>query len=161
MRSNVKSHLKHIFVIIISGSFLGCAASADKSDSDSYADVNRGSDCISEGTVRDYKVLNDSNIVVTAMARQKYHLELVQRAPALRSAWSIGFASPTSRICAGFSELLVDDNFGPDRVRIRSIRRLTEQEYDDLLYRFDKAAAAKQEPPAPMPVEGADVEELD
>ena len=157
----MKSHIKHVSVVLFSFFILGCAGSADKAGSDSYSDVNRGSDCISEGTVRDYKVLNDSNIVVTAMARQKYHVELVQRAPALRSAWSIGFASPTIRICAGFSELLVDDNFGPDRVRIRSIRRLTEEQYDDLLYRFDKAAAAKQEPPAPEPVRGADVEELD
>ena len=152
---------KQLVIIFISGTILGCASSGGTNDSDSMADVNRGSDCISEGTVRDYKVLNDSNIVVTAVARQKYHVELVQRAPALRSAWSIGFASPTSRICAGFSELLVDDNFGPDRVRIRSIRRLTEEEYDGLLYRFDKAAAGKQEPPAPEPVKGADVQELD
>ena len=148
-------------MITLLSALLGCAASPDEVGSDSYGDVNRGSDCISEGTIRDYKVLDNSNIVVTAMARQKYHVELIQRAPALRSAWGIGFASPTSRICAGFSELLVDDNFGPDRIRIRSIRRLTEEEYEDLLYRFDKAAAAKQEPPAPEPVKGADVEELD
>lgn len=157
----MKIPIKQYLTIFIASGLLGCAASSGEAGAGSYGDVNRGSDCISEGTVRDYKVLNDSNIVVTAMARQKYHVELVQRAPALRSAWGIGFASPTSRICAGFSELLVDDSFGPDRVRIRSIRRLTEEEYDDLLYRFDKAAAARQEPPAPEPVKGAEVEELD
>lgn len=154
-------HKKQIFIVFISSVLLGCAASPEAVVSNGEGNVNRGSDCISEGTVRDYKVLNDSNLVVTAMARQKYHVELVQRAPALRSSWSIGFASPTSRICPGFSELLVDDNFGPDRVRIRSIRRLTEEQYEDLLYRFDKAAAGKQEPPAPEPVKGAEVEELD
>ena len=157
----MKNYYKQASTVFIASVLLGCASSPDRTGSESYGDVNRGSDCISEGTVRDYKVLNDSNIVVSAMARQKYHVELTQRAPALRSAWSIGFASPTSRICAGFSELLVDDNFGPERVRIRSIRRLTDEEYDDLLYRFGKAAAGKQEPPAPEPVKGADVEELD
>ncbi len=133
----------------------------DAERSAAESDAARSSDCISEGTIRDYKVLNDSNIVVTAMGRRKYHVELTRRAPGLRSAWSIGFTSPSSRICPGFSDLLVDDNFGPERVRIGSIRRLTEEEYEDLLYRFGKAAAGKQEPPAPEPVEGAEVEELD
>ncbi len=153
--------LKQVFILFLSGILLGCASVPDAERSAAESDVARGSDCISEGTIRDYKVLNDSNIVVTAMARRKYHVELTQRAPGLRSAWSIGFTSPTSRICAGFSDLLVDDSFGPERVRIRSIRGLTEEEYEDLLYRFGKAAAGKQEPPAPEPIEGAEVEELD
>ena len=157
----MKSYLKHTLLLITSSVFLACA-SAPPDDEERLADERpRGSDCISEGTIRDYRVLNDSNLVVTGLARRKYHVELARRAPGLRSAWSIGFSSPTSRICPGFSELLVDDTFGPERVRITSIRWLSEEEYEDLLYRFDKAQADKQKPPAPEPVEGAEVEELD
>ena len=157
----MKNYNKQLFIIFLSCGLLGCASVPESEQAAEETDSGRASDCISEGTIRDYKVLNDSNIVVTAMARRKYHIELARRAPGLRSAWSIGFTSPSSRICAGFSDLLVDDSFGPERVRIRSIRGLTEEEYEDLLYRFGKAAAGKQEPPAPEPVEGADVEELD
>ena len=157
----MKKYNKQLFTLLLSSLLLGCASVPGSEQRTAESGSARGSDCISEGTIRDYKVLNDSNIVVTAMGRRKYHVELAQRAPALRSSWSIGFTSPTSRICAGFSELLLDDSFGPDSVRIRSIRSLTEEEYEDLLYRFGKAAAGQHEPPAPEPVEGAEVEELD
>ena len=103
--------------------------------------------------------MNDSSLVITGRANQKFHMELTRRAPGLRSTWQIGFASPTGRICSGFSELIVDDTLGPDRVRIRSIRRLSDEDYEILMYRHGKAG--ERQPPEPESVEGAEVEELD
>ncbi len=149
---------KQLVIVTTSCFLLGCASnqSGETSSRDSYSG---GSDCITEGTIRSYKVLDGSNLVVSAMARRQYHVELARRTKALKFANSIGFNSSGSRICGGFGYVVVNDSFGPDRVRIASIRRLSDEDYEDLLYRFKQAG--KQQPPEPEIVEGAEVEELD
>ena len=112
-------------------------------------------------TVRDYRVLDESNLIVSASARRKYHLVLSRRAIGLRSTWQVGFQSRTGQICSGFSDLVVDDGFGPDRIRIASIRRLTPEDEEDLLIRFGKIEPHTEQTPATEEVESAEVEELD
>jgi hypothetical protein len=99
--------------------------------------------------------------VVTAQAKNKYHVTLSRRAVGLRSSWKIGFRSTSGRICGGFDEILVDDGFGPERIRIAAIRQLTPEEYDALLVRFGKREPAIEQTPATGEVESAEVEELD
>lgn len=70
------------------------------------------SDCISWGTIRDYQVLDDSKLIVTASGDRKFHVTLSRRATGLRSLWSIGFRSMTGPICASFGEMIVDDGTG-------------------------------------------------
>jgi len=130
-------------------------------DEDVYTTESRGSDCISQMTVRDYRVLDDGNLIVSGSARRKYHVALSRRAFGLRSTWQIGFRSTSGRICAGFSDLIVDDGFGPDRIRIASIRQLTPEEEEDLLIRFGKIESPNKQTAAPAEVESAEVEELD
>ena len=120
-----------------------------------------GSDCIFEGTIRDYRVLDESNLVVTASSRRNYHIELTRPAYGLKSTWHIRFSSPFSQICAGVSEIIVDDSYGPEAVRIRSIRRLSPEEYEDMLIRYGKRKPGIEQPREPEEVEGAEVEELD
>ena len=119
------------------------------------------SDCIFEGTIRDYRVLDESNLVVTASASRKYHIELSRRAYGLDSSWAIGFSSPGGSICAGFSEIVVDDSFGPEAIRINKIRRLSPDGYEDMLIRFGKKKPELEQPREPEEVKGAEVEELD
>ena len=157
----MKSVLKQLFIVFSSSILVACAAAPGDADPDRYAAESRGSDCISQMTVRDYRVLDDSNLIVSASARRKYHVALSHRAYGLRSTWQIGFRSPTGQICAGMSDLLVDDGIGPDRIRIRSIRRLTPEDEEDLLIRFGKIKSDVEHTPAPADVESAEVEELD
>ncbi len=156
----MKNHLKQYFIVFFSCGLAACAATPQEPVAESDVDIGRGSDCISEGTVRNYEVLDDANLIVTAGARRQYHVKLVRRAMNLRHSWSIGFSSPTSRICPSFSELLVDDSFGPERIRIQSIQRLTDEQVKDLRYLYGKGDARPEEPPPPEPVDGAEVEEL-
>ncbi len=79
----------------------------------------------------------------------------------LNSSWGIVFDSPTSRVCAGFSEVVFDGHFNGDSIRIRSIRELSEEEHEDLLIRWGKKEPEIEQGPAPRDVEGAEVEELD
>jgi len=105
--------------------------------------------------------LDDANLIVSGSGSRKYHVTLSRRAPGLRSSWKIGFRSTTGHICAGFGELVVDDGMGPERIRIVSIRQLTPDEHETLLVRFGKIEPEVKQPPAPVSVESAEVEELD
>ena len=124
--------------------------------------ISTGPDCIFEGTIRDYRVLDESNLVVTASASRKYHIELTRGAYGLNSSWAIGFSSRgSSRICGGYSDIVVDDSFGPEAIRINKIRRLTQDEYEDIMIRFGKMEPEIEQPREPEEVKGAEVEELD
>ena len=159
-----KRVVNQLLILLCSSFLLACASTSQPGETAADEGSRGGSDCIFEGTIRDYKVLDESNLVVTASARRKYHIELFRRAFGLRSSWHIGFTSPTSRICPGFSEVIVDDNFGPEAIRISRIRALTPDEYEDLLIQFGKKQPELVENPANTEsedVSGAEVEELD
>ena len=153
--------LKHIFIAIISSALVACAGGAEPSLGDEPDRVSLRSDCISSRTIRDYRVLDDANLVVTATGNNKYHLTLSRRAVGLRASWKIAFRATGGRICGGFDDILVDDGFGPESIRIAAIRQLTPEEYDALLVRFGKKKPAIEQAPATDDVESAEVEELD
>jgi hypothetical protein len=154
-------YLKQIFIIIISSVLIACASSPESAQQGQSDAVSGRPDCISTRTIRDYRVLDDANLVVTANANRKYHISLSRRAVGLRASWKIGFRTTSGRICGGFDDIIVDDGFGPERIRIAGIRELTPEQYDELLVRFGKKKPATKPAPATKPVESAEVEELD
>ncbi len=153
--------LKQSVILFYSSILVSCAVTSEPSGGGSYADEPAGSDCISQSSVRDYKVLDDANLIVTAGAGRKYHVLLSRRAMNLRSSRAIAFDSHTGRICSNFSDLIVDSSFGPDRIRISSVRRLTPEDEHDLLVRFGKKEPDYTKPRQTEQVDGAEVEELD
>ena len=153
--------LKQLVICFISSTLAACAGSSEPSLGDDTDVVPARPDCISTRTIRDYRVLDDANLVVTANGNRKHHVSLSRRATGLTASWKIGFRSTSGRICGGFDEILVDDGFGPERIRIAGIRELTPEEYDALLVRFGKKEPAIQPAPATDDVESAEVEELD
>ena len=157
----MKNNIKQLVIVFLSSVLLACAGSSEPSRQGDSDAVAGGPDCISTRTIRDYRVLDDANLVVTAHGRRKYHVTLSRRAVGLRASWKIGFRSTSSRICGGFDDIVVDDGFGPERIRIAGIRELTPEEYDELLVRFGKKEPATEPAPAIESVESAEVEELD
>lgn len=157
----IKYYLKHLFIVVLLSILLGCASSADSYVSAGDPVESRGNDCIFQSSIRDYQVLDDRNLIVTGGAKRKYHVELTRRAYGLRSNWSIGFYSPTGRVCSGYSEVIVDDGFGrKESIKLRSIREISPDELDALLVRYGKKDPEEQQAPAEEEVEGAEVEEL-
>jgi len=88
-------------------------------------------------------------------------MTLMRRAHGLKSSWGIAFDSPTSRVCAAFSEIIFEGHFDGETIRIASIRQISEEEEEDLLIRYGKKRPEIEQTPAPREVEGAEVEELD
>ena len=130
----------------------------DGAESDHYA---ARSDCISEGTIRNFQVLDESNLIVTAMGKRKYHLVLSRPAFGLQSSWALGFVGVTSQICAGWGEVVYNQGFGAEKIRIRSLELLTPDQEDLLLIQHGLKEPEFEHPRAPEDVEGAGIEELD
>lgn len=157
----MKKHYKQLFIYFLLGITLGCASTDEAASGGENETVSRRADCISQGSIRDYKVLDDANLIVTEGASRKYHVVLTRRVIGLRSKYAIGFQSATGRICGGFDSLIVDDSFGPEKVRIESIRRLTPEQEQELLVGYGLREPEFEQPRQPEEVEGAEVEELD
>ena len=159
---SLKPLIYQIIIFIISSSLVACASSGDNYESAGDPVNQRGRDCISQSSIRDYQVLDDRNLIVTASGKRRYHVELMRRAYGLRTNWKIGFKSPMGQVCSGSGDVIVEDGFNRlESIPISSIRRLNPDEIDDLLIRFGKKVPEEQETPAKEPVKGAEVEELD
>jgi hypothetical protein len=156
-----KYYIKRLVIVLISSVLISCAGTVEPSDESVYESKSTRRDCISQSSIRDYQVLDDSNLIVTASVKRKYHLVLSRRAFGLRSSWKIGFRSSTGMLCGNSSELVFDEGFGTDSIRIASIRELGPEELDELLIRFGKKEPEIEQTPATQEVEGAEVEELD
>jgi len=152
----MKLTLKQSVIVLISCVLLGCAGTPDKGEGDNRAI----GDCIHEPSIRGYRVLDERNLIIDA-GRRSYHLVLQRRAWGLKSSMGIAFRTTTSRVCAGFDELMFKDHLDGDSIRIESIRELSPEEEEHLLIRFGKKEPEIEYTPPPQPVKGGDVEELD
>jgi hypothetical protein len=157
-----KPVLKHMFILFCSGFLLSCASSGDSYESAGDPVQARGNDCFLQSSIRDYQVLDDSNLVVTGSGQRKYHVELMSRSNRLRSSWSIGFRSTTGMVCSGSGSVVLNDGFGSEgtSVRLRSVRQVTPDELEALLVQYGKKEPEEQQAPAQEEPEGAEVEEL-
>ena len=117
-------------------------------------------DCIHKPSIRGYTVLDERNLIIDA-GRRSYHLVLQRRAWGLNRSWGIAFDSATSRVCAGFDEVVFDRREDGGSIRIETIRALTPEEEEHLLIRFGKRKPEIEYTSPPKDVKGADVEELE
>ncbi|MGI9222240.1 MAG: DUF6491 family protein [Woeseiaceae bacterium] len=149
-------------IIVLSLSILVSCASSDQAESVASESSNSGrSDCISKGSIRDYRVLDEANLIVSERGTRKYHVALTRRAYGLRSSRGIGFDSTGGMVCGRFDELVYEGSLGAEGVLIASIRRLSPEQEEELLIRFGKLEPVDEQPRSPEKVEGAKVEELD
>lgn len=159
--------IKQLSIVIISSALLACAT-PDKPKNESFSGDSSGRpDCISEASIRDYQILDARNLIVTAAGKRSYHMVLSRSSQELRHSRRLGFISSTGRICAGFGQVVVGQEFGPgsgfgpERIRIRSLVLLGPEEEEFLLIHFGLKDPEFEQPRTPQKVEGAVVEELD
>ena len=154
-------NIKQIVMAVCLCSLVACASTEQGSSESSSGSKSTGSDCISQGSIRDYTVLDNANLLVTSGANRKFHVELSRPAYNLRVGNAIGFQSPSGRVCDRFSDVVVNDGFGVEKIRISSVRRLSAESEEELLIRFGKIEPEIEQTRPPKDVEGAEVEELD
>ena len=153
-----------IFHIVIVFSLSGCATDSGHADARSGASVDalyRGSDCILIRTIRDYRTLDRSHLLIFGPGKRAYFVTLFGPAFELRGSSSIRVESRDDRLCSYGGDALIFGGFGRDKVTIQSISRVSAEQQQDILYRFGLLERAEQAPPEPANVKGAEVEELD
>jgi len=153
--------IKQMVILTISSILLACAGSDVASDGDIEGASGGRTDCIFRSSIRGYSVLNESNLIIEGTGRSNYHVVLQRPARGIRSTWAIGFDSPSSRVCAGFSEVIFQGHMDNESIRIASIRKLIPEEHEYLLIQFGKKKPEIEQTPVPREVKGAEVEELD
>ena len=152
----MKPFLKQFLIVFFSSFLIGCAGT----QGDESRDSSHRGDCIHKPSIRGYTVLDERNLIIDA-GRRSYHLVLQRSAWGLKNSWGIAFDSATSRVCAGFDELLFEGHLDGEAIRIESIRAIMPEEKEHLLIRFGKIQPEIEYTPPPQEVKGAGVEELD
>jgi hypothetical protein len=95
-----------------------------------------GNDCMFASTLRDWRPLDNENLILFANGRRPYHVELFMPAFSLTYEVMIGVYDRDGRICPYGGDAIVIDGVLPERIPIRSIRRLTDTELDALYVEF-------------------------
>ena len=153
--------IKQYFIILFSSVLLACAGSDTAYYGDNEGAGGGRTDCIMRSSIRGYTVLDESNLIIEASGRSNYHVGLRRPARGIKSTWAIAFDSPSSRVCAGFSEVIFQDHMDDESITIASIRKLSPEEREGLLIHYGKKKPEIEQTPAPQEVKGAEVEELD
>ena len=153
--------IKQLVIVLSSCVLFSCASPGSSLEEDNYEQSARRSNCISEGSIRDYRVLDERNLLVTSGGKRRHRVLLSRPAYGIKTSWQIGFASNTSQICSGFSDIVYDQGFGAEKIRIASIASISPDEEEQLLIDFGLKEPELEQPRTPEEVQGAGVEELD
>jgi hypothetical protein len=94
-------------------------------------------DCIFARTLSDWRPLDNRNLILFGNGRRPFLVELVQPVPGLNFNFMIGVYDRDGRICPyGGDAIIVRDGGMAQSISIRSIRSLTDEQYDDVLVQF-------------------------
>jgi hypothetical protein len=127
--------------------------SSSSNDSSSYKDNRYYNDCFFATSLSDWRPLDNRHLIMFAPRRRPYLVELARPVPGLSYEYMIGVYDRDGQICPyGGDSIIVDGGFR-EQVRIVSMRRLNEDEVDDVLTEFGI------NPPAVVSVSEVDVDE--
>jgi hypothetical protein len=105
--------------------------------------------------------LDDRNLLIRGTGKRNYLVTLMHRSFGLKSSIGLGFSSRDDQLCPYGGDALVLDGLNREKVGIRSISEVSPEQVDELMIRFGRKEPDEQQTPAPKPVKGAEVEELD
>lgn len=94
----------------------------------------RSDDCMFAVSLRDWRPLDNENLILFQSGRRAFHVELFRPAIGLTRDIMIGVYDRDGRICTG--DAIIVDGVMPDRIPIRSMRRLSEGQLDALYVEF-------------------------
>jgi hypothetical protein len=156
----MKILLKQYIILVYSSVFLVSCATTDAGP-DLGRDLDgRGSDCISIRTIRDYRPLDRSSLIIEGAGNRLYYVTLVISSFELRGSHQIRVESRDDWLCPYGGDSLIFDSFGNNRISIRGISRLTPEQADELLYKHGKKERPAQEDQASPGIEGAEIEDI-
>jgi hypothetical protein len=121
----------------------------------------RGSDCILIGTIRDYTPLDRQHILIHGPGRRSYFVALMRPALDMRGSIGLRVESRDEQLCPFGGDRIIFGAFADDRISVRSIKRITAEQEEQLMIQYGLKEPAESETPETDPeVKGAEVEEL-
>jgi len=151
MRHSILTVLAVVPVVVA-----GCASQPNALRDVAERTTSAGGDCFTVSLARDFRYLDDRNLIVYAAGRDPYHVELGSTCFGLRGEHVIALRSRTDRMC-GFAgdAVIVDSGAFVDRCPVLSVRRLDDDQYRSLVAQFDAERRANR----PIEVEVAELPE--
>lgn len=116
----------------------GCVSAAPREKSAATARVptKTYNDCIFGRMLTDWRPLDKQNLILFAGGHQAYHVVLAIPAMQLDFSDAIGVYDRDGRICPYGGDSIIIRGAMPERISIRSIKRLTDAELDELYAQF-------------------------
>ena len=103
----------------------GCAGAPGPADEVARRTSSVAGDCFTVSLARDFRYLDDHNIIVYAAGRTPYHVEMSQSCFGLRGEFTIALSSRTERMCGFAGDSVIVRGVGfPERCPVLSVRRL-------------------------------------
>jgi Family of unknown function (DUF6491) len=118
-----------------SAALVACAAAPPAPPAPS-ASSSRGDDCFFTRSLRDWRPLDNSNLLLFTTGRTPYLVELFRPAMGLSFNVMIGVYDRDGRVCPYGGDAIIINGIMPERIPIRSMRRLTDDELDEIYVRF-------------------------
>lgn len=122
--------------VAVAAVLAGCAASGER-DSTAMRTTPIATDCFNVSLARDFRYLDDHNLIVYAPARQAYHLELTQACFGLRNVTRLALRSRMDRMCGFAGDSVIIDGAFSERCSVLSVRRLDAAGTDALIAQFE------------------------
>lgn len=112
---------------------MSCASSPSGEGAQS---ASRSTECIFGRTISNWRALDDENVILFASRRQPYLVELSRRAFGLSRDFRIGIYDRDGRICPFGGDAIIVDSVVQERIPIRSIRRLDEDQLQQIYIEY-------------------------
>lgn len=91
------------------------------------------SDCMFSRGIRDYRALDNRNLIVYGMGRRPYHVVLASPSTNVEHEFTIGvYDDGDGRVCPYGRDAILIDGAIPERIQIRSIEEIAADEVEAL-----------------------------
>lgn len=118
----------------------GCGGAAER-EPGAMRTTTISTDCLNVSLARDFRYLDDHNLIVYAPGRQGYHLELARTCFGLRNQTRLALRSRSDRLCGFAGDAVIVDGGFPESCSVLSVRRLDEAALEALIAQFETGQA--------------------
>jgi Family of unknown function (DUF6491) len=124
----------------------GCASSPSSGDTTAAERrVGEPSDCLFNRGVRDFTALDNRNLILYGPGNRAYHVVLTSPSFDLEREYEIGIYDRDGRICPFGGDAVIVRGTFTERIPIRSIEAISDEDADALKVRFGKEGAAPED----------------
>ncbi len=140
MRESSLPRTLRLAAVPIVAALAGCSGIGER-EPGSMRTTTIGTDCFTVSLARDFRYLDDQNLIVYVSGREGYHVELARTCFGLRHQHRLALRSRSDRLCGFAGDAVIVDGAFPESCSVLSVRRLDEAGLDALIAQFETGRA--------------------